>query len=467
MLTEDQIRKFIKRINALNKASPSLCLAKWYQSSINLKAGTTQSCHHCLPDKIDSGALSKDPSLLHNSDQKRKARKQMLIGEQPEECNYCWRIERSSNHYSDRSYKSMQDWAWDSRSEVIDKKNVKVNPTYLEVAFDNKCNFKCVYCSPSASSKWENEVSQFGPIPQAHYNHNDIEELKAATSASIPAGSPYLEAFWKWWPELYPKLRTFRVTGGEPLLSDEFWRVLDWIEDSPRKDLEFAVNTNLGVPSFLVTRLIEKINILNKKIKKIKIYTSYESAGEQCEYIRHGMKFDSFFKNINRVLEESSADFSVMATINILSVPGFVRFIDSIIGLRQRYNISGHPTRIEFMLTYLRHPSALDFRILPRDIKEFYIDQWRNFLKTEGLKSAPPEHKIFPYEEGMFERLFSYFLTIHSDEATCRKDFVRFIDEIDRRRDLSFKRVFPELERFYRLCELQTQIKNIDAQKQE
>ena len=30
--------------------------------------------------------------------------------------------------------------------------------------------------------------------------------------------NPYTDAFWKWWPELYRDLHTFRITGGEPLL---------------------------------------------------------------------------------------------------------------------------------------------------------------------------------------------------------------------------------------------------------
>ena len=31
--------------------------------------------------------------------------------------------------------------------------------------------------------------------------------------------NPYVEAFWRWWPDLYRDLHTFRITGGEPLLS--------------------------------------------------------------------------------------------------------------------------------------------------------------------------------------------------------------------------------------------------------
>ena len=47
--------------------------------------------------------------------------------------------------------------------------------------------------------------------------------LKAENKVPIPyiekPQNPYVEAFWKWWPDLYQDLHTFRITGGEPLLS--------------------------------------------------------------------------------------------------------------------------------------------------------------------------------------------------------------------------------------------------------
>ena len=30
--------------------------------------------------------------------------------------------------------------------------------------------------------------------------------------------NPYVQAFWRWWPNIYKDLEVFRMTGGEPLL---------------------------------------------------------------------------------------------------------------------------------------------------------------------------------------------------------------------------------------------------------
>ena len=45
-----------------------------------------------------------------------------------------------------------------------------------------------------------------------------IIELKNKMPIPQRDPNPYVDAFWKWWPELYRDLHTFRITGGEPLL---------------------------------------------------------------------------------------------------------------------------------------------------------------------------------------------------------------------------------------------------------
>ena len=47
--------------------------------------------------------------------------------------------------------------------------------------------------------------------------------------------------------ELYPKLHTLRITGGEPLLSKDTWKVMDELIENPNPNLIFCVNTNLMV----------------------------------------------------------------------------------------------------------------------------------------------------------------------------------------------------------------------------
>jgi hypothetical protein len=91
-----------KRIDTI---SPSFCLAKWNQVSLHLPTGLTNSCYHPPLHEIDSGALSQNPAALHNTEEKIKQRQQMIAGERPTGCSYCWNLE-DTGEMSDRHYRS-------------------------------------------------------------------------------------------------------------------------------------------------------------------------------------------------------------------------------------------------------------------------------------------------------------------------------------------------------------------------
>ena len=77
----------------LDSVSPSMCLAKWKQVSLHLTTGKTNSCYHPPLHDIDVKPLTFHPGALHNTAEKKQARKQMLEGKRPDECSYCWNAE--------------------------------------------------------------------------------------------------------------------------------------------------------------------------------------------------------------------------------------------------------------------------------------------------------------------------------------------------------------------------------------
>ena len=72
----------------------SLCLAKWKQVSLHLPTGLNNSCYHPPLHNIDAQPLVFHPSALHNTEHKKNMRKLMLAGHKPDECSYCWNIEK-------------------------------------------------------------------------------------------------------------------------------------------------------------------------------------------------------------------------------------------------------------------------------------------------------------------------------------------------------------------------------------
>jgi len=452
------------RDNVLNKISPSFCAAKWQQVTMHLHNGMTHSCHHPVPHKIPLEEIQADPTALHNTKYKKQQRKKMLAGTRPEECDYCWRVEDSSpDAISDRTYKSIEPWSQPYIDTISQTRwNTSVNPSYVEVSFSSVCNFKCSYCSPQVSSKWMEEIQQHGGYPTSN-NFNDIEWFKSTDSMPIPTReyNPYVEAFWKWWPDLVKDLKYFRITGGEPLLAKDTFKVLDYLIENPMPDLEVAINSNLCVPEEIFNRFVEKIKIIcsERKVKKFKIFTSAEAYGEQAEYIRHGLNYNQWLDNIHRVLlTVPNCSFTCMSTYNVLSLFSFERFAKDILDIKTTYGGWDAPTNPMLIdVPYLRFPPHQAIFIMPEKWKSYIYDQvtfiHSNIEHPEWYGTA--NNRFFQWEADKFKRLYEIVTYVDESNETKedvienRKNFVRFVDEHDIRRGTNFLKTFPEMEEEY------------------
>jgi len=447
------------RDEVINKVSPTFCLAKWTQSTIYLWNGFTHSCHHPSAHKVDPTAVEQDPKALHNTPIKFVARADMLKGVQTPECGYCWNIENAGNdHLSDRTYKSISPWAMDVMPQVIDSGvGHQFNPTYVEIAFENTCNFKCTYCTADVSSKWMEEIERHGPYQLSQQTAHDIEWLKHTGRYAIKRDdyNPYVEAFWKWWPELINSLKVFRITGGEPLLSKHTWRVFDYLIENPRPDLELAVNTNLCVPKKLIDKLVEYSNKLKGKVKTFDIYTSLEATGSAAEYIRYGLKYDEFVANVRYFLSNTDDQqrLHFMVAMNSLCVGTFKGFLDLIWTLRTEYNENDAHNRIPMMINYIRWPTYLSLRTLPAEIKAKYGEEWKAFVMAHTRNTSPNRAGRFYLEEiDQVERLVDFMNGSDDNRIKNMKDFFLYHEQYDERRDTNFYEVFPELVPFYEDC---------------
>ena len=227
----------------LNSISPSMCMAKWLQVSLHLPQGRTHSCYHPPTHAIPLDELKKDVGALHNTTFKMQERKQMLQGERPEGCQYCWNVEDAPNapeggRLSDRHYRSSEWWVKEAWDEVVNNPwDHKITPRYVEVNFNQACNLKCSYCSPHLSTAWEDDVKKHGGFRFANgTGHNDIDYLRKTGMMPLEVArkdNPYIEAFWKWFPEVYNELKVFRMTGGEPLMDKNTFKVLDYVNENP------------------------------------------------------------------------------------------------------------------------------------------------------------------------------------------------------------------------------------------
>jgi MoaA/NifB/PqqE/SkfB family radical SAM enzyme len=169
----------IKNIIPITDAtiSPTFCMAKWHHTTIYLATGETHSCYHPAPHKIPLEEIKNNPSALHNTKEKKEQRRQMIKGEKPSGCNYCWKIEAMGKDFvSDRHIKTASIYTTDRITEIKENGfNYDINPEYIEISFSNECNFKCGYCHPKASSRYYNEIKQHGPYKTSTDHRQDID----------------------------------------------------------------------------------------------------------------------------------------------------------------------------------------------------------------------------------------------------------------------------------------------------
>lgn len=454
------------RMREIEKTSSTLCLAKWFQSTIYLFNGHTHSCHHPRAHKINPEALKASPDGLHNTPLKIEARQDLKNNIQTKECEYCWNIENLGKDFlSDRTYKSVDNWSYPHKDKIFEPKaDQNIAPTYLEVSFENSCNMKCIYCSPEISSRWMNEVEKSGPyhLFQNKLFHDKEQIIKRERWPILPEDyNPYTEAFWKWWPTLRNSLHTFRITGGEPLLSKHTWKILDDLIENPNPNLHLAINTNLSVQDELIEKLISKLNAVLPHVKELSLYTSCEAVGPQCEYIRYGMSYSKFMTNVEKVLEQTPSNLRInfMSTISAPALTTFPDFLVDLAAIRKKINPNkeflSEYNRLPLMISYVRDPNFLDVRVLSSEIKAGFI--------ARILSKISVDH-FYLEEIDQINRLCEFMNSEIENLPALLTDFYLYFKEMDKRRNSDFAKTFPELESFYNFCR-KTAYKKLILQK--
>jgi hypothetical protein len=458
MSYETQRIKDIK-IKVESEVGPTFCLAKWHHVTMYLQSGETHSCYHPRPHKIPLHELEENPSALHNTWEKKMERKLMLEGGKPEGCQYCWNIEAMGPDYiSDRHIRNGSIFT-EERFEQCAKGSYEqnINPEYLEINFGNECNFKCGYCHPKYSTRFYQEIKEHGPVTSVKNHRCDIDWMKLYQREEE---NPYVDAFWKWWPELRKTLNIMRITGGEPTMHRSTYMVLDEIEKDPMPWLELNINSNLGTKTALVEKMSKAVRKLSDdgKIRSFKLFSSIDTWGPRAEYNRTGLDIELWEKNLHTYLSITNSPVTFMITFNLFSVTSFTLLLEKILEWRNMYDWYDDPVnpqhRIRFDTPYLREPLQYDMNILPKEEFMPYMEKALKFMEENTDDKSSKKFSVIEFEK--FKRVVDYMRdTVYTEDKLVegRRDFYNWFNELDERRETDMLSIFPELLNFYRLCQ--------------
>jgi organic radical activating enzyme len=355
---------------------------------------------------------------------------------------------------SDRHYRSGEPWA------AVDFETIKNStgeenfiPSYVEVNFNHACNLRCSYCSPQFSSSWADEVARYGAYPTL-VPHNAPEHFTGSRRAiPVRESNPYVDAFWAWWPDLYPHLEHFRMTGGEPLLDKNTYRVFDYVLENPSPRLHLNVTSNFSVDEKSWQKYLSYVKqICDGRIEHFMQYVSLDGWGEQAEYMRNGLDFDLLWDRVNQFLTEvpNYSSLTFIITMNNLSVTSLDKLFAGILGLRKVYSTTYQ--RVWFDTPVLREPAWQSLQILPESYAEKLELLWAWMIRQIETKEEP--FKGFKdYELHRLDRDIAWMQSAQlTDHSMAKADFYRFFNEHDRRRGTDFLATFPEMKSWWEEC---------------
>jgi len=453
-------REFKARM--IDPVSESFCGAKWYNATIWLGHGGTTSCHHPPAHQIDLEEIKTNPSAIHNSRHKKKMRQMMQEGTRPKECEYCWKIEDmgkdadGNEPVSDRVYKTVIYEDDDLRKIATLDPQFDVNLKTLEIAFDRTCQLACSYCNPAFSSTWVKDIRTNGGYQgiKSDARGHFIDDAPYAEPFDRGQFNPYVDAFWRWWPELSKELEEIRVTGGEPLMTPDIYKLFDWFKetDNPNKHkMRLAINSNLMAKDELLNKFIDA----TQHIDHFHVYTSCEAYGKQAEYIRDGLEWETWTEHFERFATDARYEgVHMMMTINALCLDTITQFWDWCLSMKRKY---GHHVP-GISVNILRFPSFQSPLTLPDNLRKMYHDEisdWLADVRQKCERDANGVELLQPWEQDQISRLIEYLDVVKTphrntaEQHLLHHDFKVFYEQYDARRGFNFKETFPRLAEWY------------------
>ena len=394
------------------------CPLKWNWNTLWLYEGAASSCCVSAKEPISADTFEQ----FHNGDKKLQHRKLMLQGTWPDdECDSC-RLPEQQGEFSNRlihlDIPNQIPVELEQNSEAV-----TVTPTTLEVYFNNTCNLSCLYCTPTLSSKINQEYQKYGDFIK------DGISLKATTITT--EYDRMVEKFWAWLEQNSIKLRRLNILGGEPLYQNDFYKTLDWFESKCHPELELTIITNLMVPADRHKKVVDRFQQLlaKKKLKRIDITCSIDCWGAEQEYVRHGLDLDHWIKNFEYLLSKKWLTLHINQAINVLGIKTMPVLIEKLSQWRQQRPV-GHYFSSVVAPTYLS-PFILGNSIFDADFKKIINSMSKETLEQQNAKS---------YMNSIYKQLQN-----SQPNLTEMQKLKIYLDENDRRKNTNWAETFPWL----------------------
>ena len=400
--------------NAL--ASDTFCILPWIHLHTTPE-GVGAPC--CIAESCSkpAGALNARNGRLMdlvNSPSMNQLRLDMIDGKKNTECNTCYAHE-------DAGFDSHRMWSNNlfekSLGDVVNTNDdgslSEFNMRYYDIRFSNICNFKCRTCGQEYSSQWEQEnLRNNVPYARRFPKNTNTEFLEDVL-------------------EHIPHMEVAYFAGGEPLITDEHYILLEEMIRQDKTDVVLKYNTNLSNLQFKNKDLLG----LWKHFKHdIELSASIDHVKERAEYIRHGTDWGLVENNFNLVKQESNIRLNINTVLSIFNY----LTIDQFYGYLISNNMYTPNDRINSIYN-MSSPEYLSVHVLPEHYRQLGKDSIQRAIHLMTDKQFNPNN----IEQ--LSNAYRWAGTYESYWDRLKDEFKREITRLDLIRGEDFRKTFPEL----------------------
>lgn len=406
-------------INKLKK-NEVFCIAPWIHMTIE-PDGSTSPC--CLSSAYQTGndfpiygsVYENTIEEIWNSDPIKKIRLDMLNGVKRPECIVC------SSHQEAQltSYRDTLNQLFEDQFNFINETKEdgtfeRFNLIYWDFRLSNTCNFKCRMCCPELSSSLAKEIQQQSP-------NTNIPVIAKVDKTSL----------WSEIESLCPIVEKVYFAGGEPLIMESHYKILDKLIEHEKFNIMLVYNTNFSTLTYLDKNVLDYW----EKFPNLSINVSIDGSEQRGEFIRKGLNWNKFIDNVKKFhkkFKNSKSNLSISVTVQILNS---IHVID----LHKKLYEDGIIENIDnFSIVPLDLPSCMSTQCLPFEVKIQIIqkikDHILNYLKPRGAVQS-------------ISQFISYAKYLLAESKTNElEEFVLKMKNFDAIRNEDVRKVFPEFE---------------------
>jgi len=289
--------------------SDSFCMIPWTSIMID-PSSLVKPC--CRSSEILGDCSKNSLEQIWNSDATKQLRKNMLSGIKSKSCESCYIKEQLGRDTLRKSINRRfvnQVTKIECTEDDGFLKNYSLN--YIDARFNNLCNLSCRSCGPSSSSSWYQPALAVGQLDKS------VKALQVAGKHTHDIYDQLIQHI--------DSIECIYFAGGEPMMIDQFYQIVEELDRRGRYDVELIYNINMTKSSLGDKSIFDTW----KNFKKISIGASLDGEYQRGEYLRTGQHWNDVVEFRREILiKRPDIDFYISATtsiLNALHLPDFHR----------------------------------------------------------------------------------------------------------------------------------------------